>query len=68
MPFSLRSTTATFVYLTHFAVVSNFETALWEGSLAHDKGYYHSGFGAGGSAQGRASGPNRARHLAPVDT
>ena len=28
MPFSLRSTTATFVYLTHSAVVSYFETAL----------------------------------------
>ena len=26
--FSLRSTTATFVYLTHFTVVSHFETAL----------------------------------------
>ncbi len=26
--FSLRSTTATFVYLTHFAVVIHFETAL----------------------------------------
>ena len=26
--FSLRSTTATFVYLTHFAVVSHFSSAL----------------------------------------
>ena len=35
MGFGLRSTTATFVYLTHSAVVSHFETALSLRPRAH---------------------------------